>query len=159
MRIKTLSLKNFRSHTEFSADFTEDFVVFHGQNAAGKTNLVEAIYFLSVFRSFRDGPHYIFASGTTSIELRAVIEREGRDYLLEVFLEERDGKMYANFKLDGVRKNKRMVYGMLSAVIFQPTDVDLMNEPADKRRRYLNMVLAQKKGQYVKGHCTTTKRF
>jgi DNA replication and repair protein RecF len=149
MRIKTLSLKNFRSHAEFSTDFTNDFVVFHGPNAAGKTNLVEAIYFLSVFKSLRDGPHYMFTTGTANVELRAVLERDGRDYLLEVFLEERDGKTYANFKLDGVRKNKRMVQNMLSAVVFDPTDVDLMNESADQRRRYLNMVLAQKRGQYI----------
>lgn len=149
MRIKSLALKNFRSHTDFATDFTGDFVVFHGPNAAGKTNLVESIYFLSVFKSLHDGPHYMFTQGTQNVELRAVLERGGRDYLLEVFLEERDGKTYANFKLDGVRKNKRMVLGMLATVIFEPTDVDLMKAPADARRRYLNMVLAQKRGQYV----------
>ena len=149
MRVKSLVLKNFRNHPEASLEFNEDFVVFYGPNAVGKTNLVEAIYFLSVFKSFRDGPHYLFHKGTTNVEMKAVIERAGRDYLLEVFLESREGKVYANFRLDGVRKNKRMVQNFLSAVIFDPTDVDLMDEPAEKRRKYLNMVLAQKRGQYI----------
>jgi DNA replication and repair protein RecF len=148
MKIKSLSLKNFRNHKDLFLEFTNDFVVFHGPNAMGKTNLIEALYFLSLFKSFRDASNYLFNKGTYNIEIKALVEREGEEHSLEVFLETR-GKIYANFKLDGVRKTKGQMENFVSAVIFDPTDVDLFSKPPDVRRRYLNMVLSQQSQRYL----------
>src|SRR5205085_614006 len=117
--------KNFRNHQDVALEFGGDFIVFYGPNATGKTNLLESIYFLSLFKSFRDASNYLFAKGTFSLEIRATIEKQGQEHLLEVFLENRGNKMFANFKLDGVRKTKKQVESYLTAVIFDPTDVDL----------------------------------
>ena len=148
MKIKNLSLKNFRSHTNIAIEFDNDFIIFYGPNATGKTNILESIYFLSIFKSFRDTSDYLFLKGTFTAEIRAIVETEGEEHLLEVFLENR-GKVLANFKLDGVRKSRKMVQNFLSTVIFEPTDVDLLNKPSDQRRRYLNMVISQKNKQYL----------
>jgi len=149
MQIKSLTLKNFRNHKNLNLEFREDFVVFFGPNATGKTNLLESLYFLSIFKSFRDASNYLFSKGTFNLELHAVIEKGGRDHLLEIFLENRSGKIFANFKLDGVRKARKLVQNFLRAVIFDPTDVDLMNKPSDQRRRYLNMILSQNSPKYM----------
>lgn len=149
MKVKNLVLKNFRNHFGLSLEFGSDFVVFHGPNATGKTNLLESIYFLSLFKSFRDASEYLFSKGTFSLEIKSIIEREGKEHLLEVFLENRSGKIFANFKLDGVRKTKKQLEGFLSAVIFDPTDVDLLNKAPDQRRRYLNILLSQKSKEYL----------
>jgi DNA replication and repair protein RecF len=148
MRVKNINLKNFRNHKDLSLEFTDDFVVFYGPNATGKTNLLESIYFLSLFKSFRDASNYLFNKGTGNLEIRATVEKEGIDHTFEVFLENR-GKIYANFKLDGVRKTKGLMENYLSAVIFDPTDVELFNESPDLRRRYLNMVLSQQSPRYM----------
>lgn len=148
MKVKSISLKNFRNHRALELNFQDDFVVFHGPNASGKTNLLESIYFLSIFKSFRDASNFLFSKGTFSLEMRAVIEKDGQDNLLEIFLENR-GKIFANFKLNGVRKTKKMVQNFLSAVIFDPTDVDLLNKSSDQRRRYLNMVISQYNAAYI----------
>ena len=148
MRIKNLYLKNYRNHKELSLQFDSDFVVFYGPNATGKTNLIEAIYFLSLFKSFRDASGYLFHKGTFNIEIKSTIERDGRDHLFEIFLENR-GKIYANFKLDGVRKTKAQMENFVSAVIFDPTDVDMFSKPPEQRRRYLNMVLSQQSPRYM----------
>ena len=149
MRIKNLTLKNFRNHKDLNLEFKEDFVIFVGPNATGKTNLLESLYFLSVFKSFRDASNYLFAKGTFNLELHATVEKDRRDHLLEIFLEDRGGKIFANFKLDGVRKARKLVQNFLAAVIFDPTDVDLMNASSDQRRRYLNMILSQNSPQYM----------
>ena len=149
MRIKSLNLKNFRNHKNLNLEFNDDFVVFFGPNATGKTNLLESIYFLSIFKSFRDASNYLFAKGTFNLELRSVMEKGGKDHLLEIFLESRADRIFANFKLDGVRKSRKLVQNFLSAVIFDPTDVDLLNKPSDQRRRYLNMILSQNSAKYM----------
>lgn len=149
MRIKSLTLKNFRNHKNLNLDFKEDFVVFYGPNATGKTNLLESLYFLSIFKSFRDASNFLFSKGTFNIELHAVVEKGSNDHLLEIFLENRGGKIFANFKLDGVRKARKLIQNFLTAVIFDPTDVDLMNRPSDQRRRYLNMILSQNSPKYM----------
>lgn len=149
MRVKNIQLKNFRNHQNIALDFNQDFVVFHGPNATGKTNLLESIYFLSLFKSFRDASNYLFSKGTFNLEIKAMIEKEGAEHLLEVFLENRGNKLFANFKLDGVRKTKKQVENYLTAVIFDPTDVDLFAESPDKRRRYLNVLLSQKDKGYL----------
>ncbi len=148
MRIKSLVLKNFRNHKDLYLDFNEDFIVFFGPNATGKTNLLESIYFLSLFKSFRDASNFLFAKGTFNLEVKATIEKDGRDHLLEIFLENR-GRIMANFKLDGVRKTKRQMEGFVSTVIFDPTDVELLSKTPEQRRRYLNMILSQKSPFYL----------
>ncbi|MBU6447283.1 DNA replication and repair protein RecF [Patescibacteria group bacterium] len=149
MRVKNVQLKNFRNHSQLSLNFEQDFVVFHGPNATGKTNLLEAIYFLSLFKSFRDASNYLFAKGTHNLEIKAVIERSGQEHFLEVFLENRANKIFANFKLDGVRKTKKQLENFLTAVIFDPTDVELFSRSPDQRRRYLNILLSQKSREYM----------
>lgn len=149
MRIKNIALKNFRNHKNLNLDFNSDFVVFYGPNATGKTNLLESLYFLSIFKSFRDASNFLFFKGTFATEIHAKVEKANQEHLLEIFMENRGGKILANFKLDGVRKTKRLVQNFISTVIFDPTEVDLFNKPADQRRRYLNMLLSQRDPLYI----------
>lgn len=149
MKIRSVALKNFRNHKELNLEFTNDFVVIYGPNATGKTNVLESLYFLSIFKSFRDLPEHLFMKGTFAIELRAVIEKQKEEHLLEVFMENRAGKVMANFKIDGVRKAKKQMSRYVAAVIFEPADVELMLGGSDVRRRYLNMVLSQRDPRYA----------
>lgn len=148
MRVKQIAIKNFRNYPELVLDLTSDLVVLSGPNAVGKTNLLESVYFASLFKSFRDDSEFIFMKNTTTAEVRAVVERRGQEHSVEIFLEQRD-KIYANFKLDGVTKRRRDVQGFLNVVIFEPSDVALFTGSPENRRRYLNMVLSQKDIQYL----------
>ncbi|MDB4939725.1 MAG: replication and repair protein RecF [Candidatus Doudnabacteria bacterium] len=148
MKVKNISLKNFRNHQDLNLDFNSDVIVFHGPNATGKTNLLESIYFLSLFKSFRDASNYLFLKGAFNLEIKATIEKEGREHTIEIFLENR-GKIFANFRLDGVRKTKKQLESYIAAVIFDPTHVDLLNKSPEERRRYLNVLLSQKSSDYL----------
>lgn len=148
MKVKQIAIKNFRNYPELILDITSDFVVLSGPNAVGKTNLLESVYFASLFKSFRDDSEFIFMKNTTTAEVKVVVERRGQEHTVEIFLEQRD-KIYANFKQDGVTKRRRDVQGFLNVVIFEPSDVSMFTAGPEGRRRYLNMVLSQKDIQYL----------
>src|SRR3989344_6993208 len=140
MRIKNIKIKNFRNYPDLDLEITSDMVVLTGPNAVGKTNLLESVYFASLFKSFRDDTELIFLKDTDKMELGVVVEREGQEYTLEVFLEKRD-KVYANFRIDGVKKKRKDAQGFISVVVFDPSDVDMFTKPPEVRRKLLNMVL------------------
>jgi DNA replication and repair protein RecF len=148
MRIKNIQIKNFRNYPELNIQINSDVVVLSGPNAVGKTNLLESVYFASLFKSFRDDTEFIFLKDTNSLELKMLVEKQGEEHELGVFLEKRE-KIYANFQIDGVKKKKREAQGFMSVVIFDPTDVDMFARAPESRRKYLNMVLSQKNPQYL----------
>jgi DNA replication and repair protein RecF len=148
MRIKNIQIKNFRNYPDLNIEIKSDIVVLTGPNAVGKTNLLESVYFASLFKSFRDDTEFIFLKDSTSLELKLSLEKAGESRVLEIYLEKRD-KIYANFLIDGVKKKRREAQGFLSVVIFDPTDVDMFSRSPDSRRKYLNMVLSQRNLEYL----------
>src|SRR5580700_7134512 len=147
MRIKNIQIKNFRNYPSLDIQISSDTVILTGPNAVGKTNLLESVYFASLFKSFRDDTEFIFLKDSNSLGLKFGLEKEGEDHTLEIFLEKRE-KIYANFLIDGVKKKRREAQGFISVVIFDPTDVDMFTKTPDYRRKYLNMVLCQKNPEY-----------
>ena len=147
MRIKNIEIKNFRNYPDLNIQISGE-VVLTGPNAVGKTNLLESVYFGSLFNSFRDDTEFIFLQESGSLELKLLVEKEGVQHLLDIFLEKRD-KIYANFSIDGVKKKRKEAQGFVSVVIFDPTDVDMFSKTPDYRRKYLNMVLCQKNLEYL----------
>lgn len=148
MKIKSIVIKNFRNYPSLDIDINSDVVVLTGPNAVGKTNLLESVYFASLFKSFRDDTEFIFLKDSANLELKMLVEKGGQAYTLEVFLEKRE-KIYANFLIDGAKKKRRDAQGFISVVIFDPTDVDLFSKTPEARRKYLNMVLSQKRLEYL----------
>jgi DNA replication and repair protein RecF len=148
MKVINIEIKNFRNYPELNLNITSDMVVLSGPNAVGKTNLLESVYFASLFKSFRDDAEFIFLKGSTTAEVRMLVERSGEEHLLEVYLEKRE-RIYANFKIDGVKKKRKEAQGFMNVVIFEPTDVDIFTKPPEARRKYLNMVLSQKGPEYM----------
>jgi DNA replication and repair protein RecF len=148
MKITNIQIKNFRNYPSLNLDVTSDVVVISGPNAVGKTNLLESVYFASLFKSFRDDNEFIFLKDSNQIDIKIQIQKEGQSHSLQIFLERRD-KIYANFLLDGVKKKRKEAQNFISVVIFDPTDVDLFSKTPDARRKYFNMVLSQKSRAYL----------
>lgn len=148
MNLKNISIKNFRNYPELNLEITSDMVVFSGPNAVGKTNLLESVYFSSLFKSFRDDAEFIFLQGADNAEIKVTLERGGETHTLEIYLEKKE-KIYANFKIDGVKKKRKEAQGFINVVIFEPTDVDIFTRNPEVRRKYLNMVLSQNNRTYL----------
>ncbi len=148
MKIKNIEIRNFRNYPELNLEISGGFVVLSGPNAVGKTNLLESVYFASLFKSFRDDTEFLFLKGSENLQLKLAVEKQGQEHSLEIFLEKKE-KIYANFRVDGVKKKRREAQGFFKVVMFDPTGVDMFSKPPEYRRKYLNMVLAQKEPEYL----------
>lgn len=148
MKVKNIRIKNFRNYPDLELKVTSDTVVLTGPNAVGKTNLLESVYFASLFKSFRDDNEFIFLKESESAEIKMLIEKEQEDHSLEIFLSKKE-KIYANFLIDGVRVKRKEAQGYLKVVIFDPSDVDMFSKSPETRRKYLNMVMAQKDPEFL----------
>lgn len=145
--LKTLYLRNFRNYTEGVADFSPKLNVFYGDNAQGKTNLLEAIYLIATGRSFRT-QHLseLIREGESFFFLEAEIVRDGVTQRLKISFDgqnrqlQMDANSYPSF---------HPLLGLLPSVLYTPNDTELITGAPSVRRRFLNLHLAQSDPLYV----------
>jgi DNA replication and repair protein RecF len=155
MYLKHLSLTNFRSFARLDEDVPRRIILLVGDNAQGKTSLLEAVYYLATFTSL------LVESDRQLINFDAVLEplavarlvaeyrRGDKDHRLEVRLVQSPEKngggnhIYKEILLDGNKKKAADVVGHFNAVIFLPQMMRIIEEGPEERRRYLNLALSQ----------------
>ena len=163
MFLKHLSLTNFRNFTRLDVDIPRRVVVLVGDNAQGKTSLLEAIYFLAAFTSFqthadRQIVNFFEAkkNGLTVTRLVAEYQRSKSRHRLEarLILEPmgvlNSQRLRKEILLDGVKKPVNEVIGHFNAVIFLPQMSQIIEGAPEDRRRYLNLALAQSTPAYAR---------
>jgi DNA replication and repair protein RecF len=141
-----LRLRDFRNYARLDADFSPGFHLLLGDNAQGKTNILEAIYLMTTLRSFRGvggaqmirhGQRGYFVGG----KIVGVGERE-----IKMFWSARE----RNLSLDGQPVKKLADYfGALRTVVFCTEDLQLVKGAARARRRFLDLLLAQTQPGYL----------
>jgi DNA replication and repair protein RecF len=145
--LESLYLRNFRNYAECEIHFSPRLNVFYGDNAQGKTNLLEAIYLVATGRSFRT-QHLgeLIRSGESFFYLEAVLEKEGVSQTAKISFDGQnrrlqvDGNTYSGF---------HPLLGLLPSVLYTPQDTELINGSPALRRRFLNLHLAQSDPLYV----------
>lgn len=140
MLLTTISLQNFRNYTKANFIFSSGTIVIVGSNTIGKTNILEAIFLLAIGKSFRaekDLEMIKFGS-----EIGRVAGQTDRQKL-EIVLTPRK-----RFLVNGVFKRQMDFVGNLRAVLFEPTDLELVTDSPSLRRRYLDFVLTQVDREY-----------
>ena len=148
MIIKEIFLDGFRNYGGVTARFEDGVNVIAGSNAQGKTNLIEAIYYLAAGRSFRlTGDKDLISFDRESACIRACVVSCGREQMLEARLfRGRRRELYAN----GVKlKNASELSGRLSAVMFGPDDLNMIKDGAAVRRRLMDQCLSQLRPGYL----------
>ncbi len=153
MRLTHLSLTNFRNFTRLDLEVPYGPVLLVGDNAQGKTSLLEAVYFLATFASFHASNERQLINFLAIREPLAVarilagFEREGANHRLEVrLIQELNGgglRMRKEILLDGVKQKAGEVVGIFNAVLFLPQMLAVIEGAPEERRRYLNLALAQ----------------
>ena len=147
MLIDKITLKNFRNHSSLSFDFYDHLNVLTGDNAVGKTNVVEAIYYLSLGKSFRTekdvelikrNEEYAqidanISEGELKKKIKIIITKNGRVVMI-------NGKTIA--KLSELSK-------CVNVILFQPKDVMLFNGPPKDRRNFLDISISKKYNLYL----------
>lgn len=152
MRIQRLELTNFRSFTHTEIKFERPTTVIVGPNAAGKTNILEAIYLLATGKSFRAGHEEEMVREGEEIARVAGQISSDEEINLEVVLTRGilQGTKVARKKVsvNGVSKRLFNFAGNLRSVLFGPQDLDLITGSPSGRRRFLDGVLSQVDREY-----------
>jgi len=147
MKLISLRLQNFRNYEDYIFE-PDGLTIIVGPNGIGKTNILEAIRFLSLFKSFR-------------AKRQADLARWGQDYFRleasyqyqppkEKKIEVYQDKTQKIGKLNGVKKNLAEMVGELKTVLFAPDDLLIIRGAPALRRRWLDMTLAQKNKKYLR---------
>jgi len=148
MIIKEIYLDGFRNYDDAAIEFGGGVNVIEGSNAQGKTNLIEAIYYIAAGRSFRPaGDKELISVGRECACIRANIVSGGREQSLEAKLfRGRRREFHANgVKLKGVSE----IAGRLAAVPFGPDDLSIIKEGAAVRRKMMDHCLSQLRPGYL----------
>lgn len=162
MRLNQLVLRNFRSYTDCEIDFTDRMNLIVGENAQGKTTLLEAIYFLSTAKSHRTYPdNELIRHNESWFYLRGKIAAadsshtnpdahnlEPLDLITVEVSNELSGKK--RFKFNGVLQKKLSEWiGQFNVVFFSPESLTLVKgSPAD-RRRFIDLLISQINAAYL----------
>jgi len=155
MQLTHLSLTNFRNFTRLDIDMPGGTVMLVGNNAQGKTSLLEAIYFLATLTSFhassdRQLINFIEARADLAVSrIVADFSRGKENHRIEVrIIQEPNSQNGAKHLrkevlLDGVKRKASEVIGQFNAVLFLPQMMGVIEGSPEERRRYLNLALAQ----------------
>ena len=148
MIVKRISLDFFRNYTHLEAQFHPRVTVVVGENAQGKTNLLEAVAYLSSAASHRARyDREMIQFGIDSAFVKGEIYSRDRDYTLEANLSRNTRRqLFSN----GVRlKKAEELSGILNTVLFCPEDLYLIKEGAAARRRFLDDCICQLRPRYA----------
>jgi DNA replication and repair protein RecF len=164
MYLKHLALTNFRNYARLEIDLQARVHVFQGENAQGKTNLLEAIYYLATTKSplaSSDREIMAWAADAEIIPhtyIKGGFFRASEEHTIEVTLvKERqpgngveDMRFRRQILLDGVSRRAVDVVGKLNVVLFLPEDIALVAGAPGERRHYLDVTLCQIDPQYCR---------
>ncbi len=155
MRLTHLSLTNFRNFTRLDVDVPGGTVMLVGDNAQGKTSLLEAIYFLATLSSFHassDKQLINFIEARQNLAVGRIVAEYCRgveNHRLEVrIIQEPNGQngsthLRKEVLVDGVKRKASEAIGQFNAVLFLPQMMAVIEGGPEERRRYLNLALAQ----------------
>lgn len=147
MKINELILKNFRNYKDLKISFSEDCNCLVGKNAQGKTNLIEAIFFACLGKSFRCNKEKELINWNeekSKIILKA--SNDFREKKIEIVLQNKQKK---SIKMDGIPiKRIGEVLGEIPIVFFSPDELKLVKDSPEERRRFMNIDLSQTNKKY-----------
>lgn len=147
MFIKSLTLKNFRSYGEQTVEFTDGINILTGANAQGKTNCAEAIFFLCTGYSPRaNRDKLVIKHGEEVATISAVASSLYGNISVKVSFNKNDKK---NIFVNGVKVLKiGEILGNINSVFFNPSELKLVQESPEDRRRFMNISLSQMSKNY-----------
>lgn len=142
MKIKSITLKNYRNYDQLKIQFDSKLNIIIGDNAQGKTNLLESIYtggFGKSFRASKESELVKFGEMVTAVKIE--IEREnGFNETIEYRINDKSKK---EFLINGVNITKISdLLGTINLILFYPDDLKLIKESPVERRRFLNRELS-----------------
>jgi len=167
MYLTHLSLTNFRTFSRLDMDMPRRILLLEGDNAQGKTSLLEAVYFFSTFTSIQSSTDRQVISflaledALPVCRMVADFSHSGNNHQIEVrlILEQNGSQNGMRFRkeilVDGIKRSAHQAVGLFNAVIFLPYMTRIIEGGPEERRKYLNLALAQ----VVPGYATALSEY
>lgn len=148
MIIKSIELTNFRNYETLSLEFDKGTNILYGDNAQGKTNVLEAIYLSSITKSHKGSKDQdIIKFGEEESHIRTYIEKNNDEYKVDMHLRKNKSKSIA---INGQKIKKAAgLLGLLNVVFFSPEDLSIIKNGPSERRRFIDMELCQLDSFYL----------
>ncbi|MFO1500489.1 MAG: DNA replication/repair protein RecF [Verrucomicrobiota bacterium] len=146
MHLAQLRLRDFRNYARLDAEFPPGFHLFLGDNAQGKTNILEAIYLVATTRSFRGaGGSQMIRHGQKGYFIGATVVSDGA-HRTKVFWSPQQRSLTLD---DRPVRRLSEYFGVFRAVVFSADDLQLVKGPSSRRRRFLDLLLTQTEPAYL----------
>ena len=146
MYIKEIELKGFRNYNEEKIKLNKNVNIIFGNNAQGKTNILEAIFIASLGKSFRtnnDKELINFYKKNAEIEIK--YDKKDRDGKIKIEIENKK-----NFYINEIKIKKiSEILGNIYTVLFSPEDINILKNEPSKRRKFLNIMISQIRPLYA----------
>ena len=144
MYLRQLSLQNFRNYSKAGFDFSDKTTLIVGPNTAGKSNLIEAIYFLASGRSFRvDKDEQLVKFENEIARIKSKIEDKELELVIAKNGVSGKHRPFKKYLVNGVSKRKVDFVGNFFAVLFAPNDLEIVVGSPLKRRDFIDNILIQ----------------
>ena len=156
MIIKSIELQNFRNYEDLNISFDEGTNIFYGDNAQGKTNILEAVYLSGTTKSHKcSKDKEMIRFGEQEAHIRTVVVKKDKEYQIDMHLKNNRSKGIAINKVP-IKKASEL-FGILNMVFFSPEDLNIIKNGPAQRRRFLDSELCQLDKIYLSDLTTYNK--
>lgn len=146
MNIKKIEIQNFRNISDIGLEFDKEINVICGENAQGKTNIIEALWLFSGAKSFRNTKDTEFIKfGQSRAKIYTEFNMLGVENSAQIVFDDKKTAFLNEKKLP----NTSSLAGKFNAVVFSPTDLTLVTDGPDKRRRFIDTAIGQLYPNYI----------
>jgi len=146
MWIKNIKLNNFRNYNKKEINLYQNINVFYGENAQGKTNIIESIFLSSIGKSFRTNKEKeLIKFGEEKALIEINFQKSDRDGNIKIEIEDKK-QIYLN----GIKLKKLSeLLGNINIVIFTPDDINILKGGPQNRRKFLDIMISQLRPNYM----------
>lgn len=142
MILKSVALSHFRNYDDLYMEFDKGTNILYGDNAQGKTNVLESIYVSGTTKSHKGSKdRELIQFGQEESHIRTVVEKGGLDYQIDMHLKKNKSKGIAINRIP-IKKASEL-FGILNIVFFSPEDLNIIKNGPSERRRFLDVELCQ----------------
>ena len=142
MYIESVQLKNFRNYDSLEVNFDQGTNIFYGDNAQGKTNILESLYLCGTTKSHKGSKDKeVIRFGEEDAHIRMMVKRNELSYKIDMHLRKNKAKGVA---INGLPiKKASELFGVVNLVFFSPEDLNIIKNGPGERRRFLDLELCQ----------------
>ena len=146
MWINEIKLSNFRNYNYQEIKLHENINVFYGENAQGKTNIIESIFLSSIGKSFRtNNEKELIRFGEEKAVSEIYFQKSDRDGKIKIEINDKK-----NIYLNGIKLKKLSeLLGNINIVIFTPDDINILKGGPQNRRKFLDIMISQLRPNYM----------